>query len=136
MRKFARVLALLLVAATSVMGLIQLPSEFRNDQGTLLQMSVAVGAALHAGLGVVTTAGMLLRKRWAMRAAIAWAIAVTYTASVASIAWETQRDVAVLFGGLMAGVSCALIGWWVWWAAREWSTHHIPSSSDSASPTQ
>jgi|SRR5687767_1164719 len=119
MRKFASVTAILLVAVTSVLGLIQIPDEFRNDQGSLLQMTVAVGAALHSVLGVVLVIAVMMRQRWAVKAAIGWAVSVTYTASVASVAFETQRDAGVILGGVAAGVACALIGWWVTWAARE-----------------
>ena len=58
MRKFFSVTALLLVAVTSKFGLIQIPDEFRNDQGSPLQMSVAIGAAMHSVLGLVLVVGV------------------------------------------------------------------------------
>jgi FtsH-binding integral membrane protein len=130
MRKFAAVIAILLVAVTSVLGLIQLPNEYRNDQGSLLQMSVAVGATLHAVLGVVLVIVVVRRKRWAARVAIAWTAVVVYTASVASVAFEPQRDSGVIIGGVAAGITCALIGWWVTWAAKELTSRHIPVTPD------
>lgn len=130
MRKFASVTAVLLVAVTSVLGLIQIPDEFRNDRGSLLQMSVAVGAALHSILGIVVVIAVMMRKRWAVKAAIGWAVSVVYTASVASAAFESQRDAGVIFGSVAAGISCALIGWWVAWAAKELTSRHIPSTPD------
>ena len=130
MRKFASVIAILLVAVTSVLGLIKIPDEFRNDQGSLLQMTVAVGAAMHSILGIVLVIAVLMRRRWAVKAAIAWAVSVTYTASVASVAFEAERDAGVIFGGVAAGVSCALIGWWVTWAARELTSRHIQTTPD------
>jgi FtsH-binding integral membrane protein len=133
MKTLARILPLVLVAVTSVLGLIQIPDEFRNDQGSLLQMTVAVGGALHSVLGVVLVTAVLRRKRWAVTAAIAWALSVVYTASVASVAFESQRDAGVIIGGVAAGISCALIGWWVVWAARTWVRPHIPATSDSSS---
>ena len=130
MRKFASVIAVLLVAVTSVLGLIQIPDEFRNDQGSLLQMTVAVGAAVHSVLGILLVIAVVMRKRWAAKAAIGWAVAVVYTASVASVAFETTRDAGVIFGGVAAGISCALIGWWVTWAARELTSRHIQATPD------
>ena len=118
MRKLARILALALVGVTSVMGLAKIPDEFRSS-GTVLQQSVAFGAALHSVLGVLVVIGALRRRRWAVTMALAWTVAVVYTASVASVAWELTRDSGVMLGALAAGVSCALIGWWVVWAARE-----------------
>ena len=130
MRKFASVTALLLVAVASVLGLIQIPDEFRNDRGSLLQMTVAVGAALHSVLGIVLVIAVVRRKRWAVKAAIGWAVSVVYTASVASVAFEPQWDASVVFGGVAAGVTCALAGWWVTWAARELTSRHIPATPD------
>ena len=136
MRKFASIVAVVLVAVTSVLGLIQLPDEFRNDAGSALQASVAVGAALHSMLGVVLVASVVMRKRWAARVAVLWTLAVAYTGSVASVAFEDDVSGGVLFGGVAAGISCLLAGWWVTWAAKELTIRHIPSTSDSASPTQ
>ena len=130
MRKFAGVTAILLVAVTSVLGLIQIPDEFRNDQGSLLQMSVAVGAALHSVLGIVLSVTVAMKKRWAVSLAIAWTVCVAYTASVASVAFERERDAGVIFGGVAAGVTCLLLGWWVTWAARELTSRHIPTTPD------
>ena len=130
MRKFASVIAVLLVAVTSVLGLIQIPDEFRNDRDSLLQMTVAVGAAVHSFLGIVFVVAVVLRKRWAWKAAIGWAVSVVYTASVASVAFESKRDAGVIFGGVAAGISCALIGWWVTWAARELTSRHIEATPD------
>jgi hypothetical protein len=133
MRKFALIAALLLVAVTSVMGLISLPGEFRQLGGTLMQRSVAFGAAVHSVLGMLVVLGALRRRRWAVNAAGAWTIAVVYTASVASVAWESPRDAGVLLGGVAAGISCALMGWWVVWAARASVRPHISASTDSPS---
>ena len=133
MKMLARILPLVLVAVTSVLGLIQIPDEFRNDRGSLLQMTVAVGAALHSVLGVLVVVAVLRRKRWAVAAAIAWTLSVAYTASVASVAWEPKLEGGVVAGAVAAGVSCALIGWWVVWAARTWVRPHIPATSDSSS---
>ena len=134
MRKLARILALALVGVTSVMGLAKIPDEFRSS-GNVLQQSVALGAASHSVLGVLVVVGALRRRRWAVTMALAWTVAVVYTASVASVAWEPTRDSGVMLGAVAAGISCALLGWWVVWAARESQTRHIPAS-DSASPNR
>ena len=130
MRKLARFLALALVGVTSVMGLAKIPDEFRSS-GTALQQSVAFSAALHSVLGALLVVGMLRRRPWAVTLAVAWTLAVVYTASVASVAWETSRDSGVMLGAVAAGISCALVGWWVVWAARE-SRHSTP---DTQRPT-
>ena len=135
MRKFARYLALALVAVTSTLGLVQIPDEFRNDQGSLLQMSVAFGAALHSVLGLLVVIGALRRRPWVITVAFSWAIAVVYTATAASMAWASPRDRGVLLGAAAAGISCALAGWWVVWAARESVAANIPAT-DSASPNR
>lgn len=132
MRKFAAVTAILLVAVTSVLGLIQIPDEFRNDRETPLQMSVAIGSAMHSVLGLVLVIAVLRRWRWAVKAAVAWAVTLVYTASVASVAFVAQRDTGVILGGVAAGISCALVGWWVAWAAKELTSRHIPTTSDSS----
>ena len=136
MRKFARVLALVLVVVASVVGLMNVPDELRKLGGTWLQQSVAFGSALHSVLGIIAVAAILRGWSWAANAAIAWTIAVVYTASVASVAWESPRDGGVLVGGVAAGLSCALIGWWFVWAARTWRKPHIPATSDSPSSTR
>lgn len=132
MRKFGRILALLLVAVSSAFGLASLPDEFRNLGGTLPQQSVAFGAALHSALGVLVVVGALRRRSWAVTAAIAWTLAVVYTASVASVAWEPQLNGGVITGGIAAGISCALLGWWAVWATKSWVSRAGSPEPESA----
>lgn len=133
MRKFARLSALGLVAVTSVIGIANFPDEFRNPGATALQQSVQFGAVLHAVLGLMVVIGMLRRRPWVVTVALSWAIAVVYTASVASVAWVSPLDRGALLGAAAAAISCSLAGWWIVWAARESLTVHIPAT-DSASP--
>jgi hypothetical protein len=132
MRKFARILALVLVAVTSVIGLSNIPDEFSNVGATRLQQSVQFGAVVHAVLGLLVVIGMLRRRPWVISVVFTWAVAVVYTASAASMAWASPRDRGVLFGAAAAGISCALFGWWVVWAARDFLAANIPAT-DSAS---
>ncbi len=134
MRKFARVVALLLVAVSSTMQALNIPADFRQTGATLLQQSVAVGGLLHCLLGAVVVIGAVMGKRWAVNAAIAWTVAVAYTASVASVAWEARLDGGAIFGAVAAGLSCILLGWWVTWAARESVRPHIPATTEPSSP--
>ena len=134
MRKFASIVPVLLVAVTSVLGLIQIPDEFRNDRESLLQMSVAVGATLHSVLGTLCVIAVLMRKRWAVALAVLWTAAVTYTASVASVAFVAERDTGVIVGAVAAGIACVLLGWWVTWAAKEFAARSSESGAEP-SPT-
>lgn len=130
MRKFASIVPILLVAVTSVFGLIQIPDEFRNDRESLLQMSVAVGAALHSVVGALFVIAVLMRRHWARLLAVVWTVCVTYTASVASVAFETTPDTGVFVGAAAAGISCVLLGWWLTWAAKQLTSRHIPATPD------
>jgi 4-aminobutyrate aminotransferase-like enzyme len=136
MRKFARLLALALVAALSVMQLINIPDELKSLGDTALQRSVQFAGALYSVLGVFLVVGALRGRGWAVTIAIAWALTVTYTASAATLAWNDIHESGIVVGAISAGLSCILLGWWVTWAARASVTRHIPSTSDSASPTQ
>ena len=118
MKKFARVLALLLVAVASAMGLRNIPDELRHPGGTVWQQSVQVGGVLYSVLGILLVVGMLLHRRWAVPVAIAWSLAVVYTAGIATLAWEVNPTAGVYAGTAAAVVICALLGWLVVWAAR------------------
>ncbi len=98
MRKLARILALVLVAATTFIALGSVTGEFRDTGPGLLRQSVAF--------------------------------------AVATFAYSDPIDNGVILGGLAAGMSCVLMGWWVVWAARESVRPHIPATSDSLSSSR
>lgn len=133
MRKFARLVVMLIVAVTSVMAIANIPDELRHLGGTAWQQSVQFGGALHGVLGALLVLGMWRRRPWAVPVAVAWTVAVVYTACVATLAWEEHIEQGAMAGTLAAGISCALIGWWAVWAARESVRPHIPATA-SATP--
>ena len=133
MRKLARILALVLVAATTVIALGNIPDEFRSAESGLLRQSVAFAVTLYAVLGLLLLIGALRRRPWAVTIAVAWAVSVFYAATVATFAWSDPIDRGVIMGGIAAGLSCVLMGWWVVWAARESVRPHIPATSESSS---
>ena len=120
MRKLARYLGIFLIGLTGVIGLVNTSRDF--DGGlTGLQTSVAFGVALYGVLGVLGAIWMLRRRPWCVTVAVAFAITVTYVASVASFAYHdpTFHEGSTWIGVLSAGVVTALVGWLVVWAARE-----------------
>lgn len=133
MRKLARILALVLVAATSLIALGNIPDEFRNAESGFLQQSVAFAVTLYAVLGLLLLVGVLRKRPWSVTIAVAWAIAVFYAATVATFAWSDPIDGGVITGGIASGLSCVVMGWWVVWAARESVRPHIPATAESPS---
>jgi len=119
MRKAAWVLAILLVLATGVLGLINGIGEMGSAQ-TPLQQSVTVGVLLYGCLGVIAAVGLFRRKRWSVMVSALWALIVTYVATVASFAYSdptfSRRE--TLAGVAGACIATALIGALVVWAAR------------------
>ena len=92
-----------------------------DDDGTILQRSVSIASVLYAALGFAAGAGVLFRRRWSYALAILWAIAVTYTGTVASVAWAEQGQsiLAPLAGAfLICVVVCGLVVWAVHIATR------------------
>lgn len=110
-----------------------------DDSSSALQRTVWFAVLLYGVLGVAGGVGLALRRRWSARVAAAWAIAVTWAATVASFAFHdaTFSESDTLTGTVAAFMSTALIGWFVVWAARSatrapslpraGATDHIPS---------
>lgn len=119
MRKFGRWVALVLVAATSIPALGNILDEFRHTSG-VMQKSVAVAVTGYAVLGVVLAVGMFRRQRWAVPISLLWSACVIWAATVASVAFNETRTREVLIGAASAFIACAIVGWLVVWAAREW----------------
>lgn len=92
-----------------------------DDDGTLLQRSVSIASVLYAAFGLAAGAGVLFRRRWSYPLAIVWAILVTYTGSVASVAWaeKGQPIFAPVVGAfLLCFVICGFVVWCVHIATR------------------
>ena len=119
MRKFAWIVSIVLLLVTGAAGLLNAANEFRNALSPL-QFSVALGGLLYGILGVTAALGLMRRRAWSVRLALAWAVIVVYVGTVASFAYSDpwfQRK-GTLAGVLGAFVGTALIGALVAWTAR------------------
>jgi hypothetical protein len=113
LRTVAWLLAALVLLFTGVMGLYNGVTEWPGA-ATRWQQSVSLGVLLYGVLGLVAGIGLLLRRAWSVRWAIAWAVVVTYVAAAAVVAYGGEG-----FGpAAVAGVATALIGWLVVAATR------------------
>ena len=110
----ARVLAGILLIVTGCLGGYNAISEW-DEPETLLQRSVMVGSALYFLAGLIGGVGVLLRRRWGLVLAVLWGAVVTYTGTVAVIAYDTAATPASVFG---AFVMCILITALVIWLAK------------------
>jgi hypothetical protein len=119
MRKVPWILSVTLLLVTGVIGLRNARDDW-NDPLTALQRTVIVGVALYGMLGIVGGVGLARRRPWSVTVAAAWAITVTYAATVASFAFNdpTFSREGTLAGVVGAFVACALIGVFVVWSAR------------------
>jgi hypothetical protein len=138
LRKAAWILAVVLLLVTGIFGLVNAVLE-QGDQSSLLQSTVWLGVMTYGALGVVAGIGLALRRPWSATVAAAWAITVTYVATVASFAYHdpTFSQNGTVTGTVAAGCVTALIGWFIVWAARSATrapslpraaaTGHIPS---------
>lgn len=120
MRKTLWVVAIVLLLLVGVVGIKNTLLEW-NLPPSLLQRSVTIAVLLYGVLGIAGGVGLALRKPWSVGLALAWAISVTWAATVASFAFHdpsfTQGGTIV--GTLSAGISTALIGWFVVHTARK-----------------
>lgn len=119
MRKAAWFLSIVLLLGTGLMGLLNGSREWDDPSGAF-QRSVTLGVLLYGVLGVAGGVGLALRRRWSVPLAAAWAIVVTYVATVASFAFHdpTFSQSGTVIGTVASGFATALIGWFVVWAAR------------------
>ena len=88
-----------------------------TDDGTLLQRSVPIASVIYAVCGLLAGVGVLLKRAWSFPMAILWALATTYTGSVASIAWA-ERGQPILMSFVMALLLCVVICGLVVWGVR------------------
>ena len=114
-RKVAWILAILVLANTGVIGLHNGVTEMA-DAHTPLQRSVTIGVLIHGALGIAAVIALLARHTSAMWLTVAWAIVVTYVASMAVIAYGGTD--ATVGGAVGAGVGSALLGLGLIWCVR------------------
>lgn len=87
-----------------------------TSEGTALQRSVPIASVIYAACGIMAGVGVLLKRAWSFPLALLWALAVTYTGSVASIAWaESGQPILMTFVTALVGciVICGLVVWGV-----------------------
>ena len=133
MRNGARILAIALLAITGVVGLFKGVGEMGSAQ-TRLQQSVQIGVLLYGILGSVGAVGLTRRKSWSVVISAAWALVVTYVASVASFAFSdpTFLKSETLAGVMASGIVTALIGALVVWVARAATRdQRLPGTAES-----
>jgi len=119
MRKVAWTIAAILLFATGVIGVMNGIREL-GDTHSRLQRSVNVAVLLYGVLGIAAGIGLVRRRHWCVPLSIGWALTVTYAATVASFAYSdpTFSNGGTIAGTVMAGLSTALIGGAIVWAAR------------------
>jgi len=123
-RKIAMIVSAAAILIFSALGGLNGIDGITSD-GTLLQRSVSVASVLYAVLGFAAGAGVLFRRRWSYPLAIFWAIVITYTGTVASVAWAEQGQpiLASLAGAfLICVVISGLVVWFVHIATRRADT--------------
>lgn len=133
MRKAAWILAIALVGVTGFFGLLNARNELANAR-TPLQQSVAFGVMLYGALGLLGAAGLARRRPWSVTMCAAWGLVVTYVATVASFAFSdpTFSKGETIGGVVGAGISTALIGVFVVWAARDATrANRVPRPGES-----
>ncbi len=119
-RRIAWVLVLFVLALTGTLGLYNGVSEW-GDARTGLQRSVTAAVLLYGGAGLVSTFGLVLRRRWSVWSTVVWGIGATYAATVAAIAYGGAD--ASSAGAVAAGFASLLIA-----AATIWGVHVATSA--------
>jgi hypothetical protein len=107
--RIIRLIGITLLALSAYWGFTNGPREIRTT-ASVLQKAVGVGQILYALAAVLGLLALWFRPGWAVRAAIVWALILTVTVVVATIAWS-----APLRGALAAsGVAAAVAAFAVW----------------------
>jgi len=120
MRKAAWIIAVILLFGIGVIGITNGVREL-TDSHSSLQRSVNIAVLLYGVIGVAAAFGLARRRPWSVRLSIAWAVLVTYAATVASFAYSdpTFSHSGTLSGTIAAALSTALIGAGIVWVARD-----------------
>jgi hypothetical protein len=102
----ARILSLALLLFTGCVGIYNGVTEWGEGR-TPAQVAVTVGVLLYGIFGLITAYGLLRRRRWSVKTAILWMIAVTYVPGLAVMA-DGESD-AMLGAALAASGVTGLI---------------------------
>jgi hypothetical protein len=122
-RTIAWVISLLLLSFTGVVGVRNGLTEWGEGR-TTMQQSVTVGVLFYGILGLITALGLYRRRRWSVRTAIAWAVAVTYVPGIAVMAYGGED--AILSSALAASGGSALVALGVVWTAQVITRRNAP----------
>jgi hypothetical protein len=113
-RRLGRFLAIAFFALTALAGISNGFNELGQAVG-LLQLSVQIGDVAWGIFGLLVAIGMWRRRPWTGSMAIAWAVTITYTGSVASVAFVSEPSKAA---GIAAFVSLGVVSGLMAWYAR------------------
>ncbi|HEX7939757.1 MAG TPA: hypothetical protein VF483_12295, partial [Gemmatimonadaceae bacterium] len=104
MRRVGRVLIIVAFVLLSVPALMNGIRELGHVD-SWLQNSVEIGDLLHGTLSLLVALGILRRRPWTFPVAVAWCVAVVYTATVASFSFSdpTFKESSTLLGVIAAG---------------------------------
>ena len=130
MRKAAWILAIVVIGLTGLVGLYEGPRDIGGAE-TTLQKSVSIAVTLYGLFGVLGAIGLARRKPWSVPVVAAFALAVMYAATIASFAFHdpTISQEGTLAGVIGAGVSTAVFGALMVWAAR--SATRLPPPAET-----
>jgi hypothetical protein len=115
-RSIARIVAILFLGTTGVLGIYNAFDEWANSY-SLFQRIVYFGVVTYGVSGVIAAYGVIRRRSWSRYFVLAWAIAITFVSGTAAIAYGGPDVTPV--AGIAAGAGGALIGAFVVWAVRE-----------------
>jgi hypothetical protein len=115
LRLSALIVALLVLGGTGLIGVYDAFDEWRGAH-SLMQKSVTAGGGVYGVLGLIAVMGLILRRKWSARWAIAWAIVTTYVGSAAVTVYGEAQNVVSATAGAFA--MCVVVtGLVVWLAA-------------------
>ena len=114
-RRIAWVLILAMLGVTGTLGLYNGVSEW-GDARTGLQRSVTAAVLLYGVAGLVSTYGLVLRRRWSVWAAVVWGVGAAYAGTVAAVAYGGQDATSV--GVVAAGIASVLLVAATIWGVR------------------
>ena len=128
--KIAWVLSLVLLLFTGGVGVFNGITEW-GEGTTTAQRLVTIGVFLYGVFGLITAYGLLRRRRWSVRTAIAWTIPVTYVPGLAVMAYGGED--AILGSAVAASAGSLLIAVGVVWTANVMTRDQTATRDEGAS---
>jgi len=114
-RAAGRWVAALVLLGTGVTGLANGVGEI-DGVTNVAQGFVTAGVLLYGALGVPAGVGVLMKRRWGLALAAAWAVTVSLVGPAAAAFYGGQP---VLSGAVLAAfLGTAAVAFVVWWLAR------------------